>query len=288
MWQKIKKDIDDIVEGKKIYNRLKMKCHKHVMYISQHPAIGDAYLVASYLKIFIQKKDVVTFIGQASKKVYELYKFENLVELTQWQTDSLIRYVQFMEISSDEVVILHYQALVEHTGLAFQFNGVRGLCFSELLEKMVFRGYEYTDRFYPNLNRTINFTNVEKNSSVIFFPYANTLNTPPLEFWSEVIDRYIERGKSVYTYVWKNEKPLKKTIPITCELTEIFYLVEWAGELVGVRNGIMDLVSQSKCKKTIYYPKHGAESWINGSIKEFWSLKKFGYGTLCNEIEWGD
>lgn len=288
MWLKIKKDIDQIIEGEKIYNGLKTKCHKHVMYISQHPAIGDAYLVASYLKVFIQKKDVVTFIGQASKQVYELFGFENLIELTQWQTDSLIRYLQFMEISSDEVVILHYQALVEHTGIAFQFNGVRGLCFSELLEKMVFRGYKYTDRFYPNSKKIVNFANVKKSTSVIFFPYANTLNTPPLEFWSKLIDQYIEQGKNVYTYVWKNEKPLKKTIPIACELAEIFYLVEWAGELVGVRNGIMDLISQSKCKKTIYYPRYGAESWINGSIKEFWSLEKFEYGTSCNEIEWGD
>ena len=35
-----------------------------------------------------------------------------------------------------------------------------------------------------------------------------------------------------------------------------------------------------------YYPANGAETWIHGSIMDFWSLNKLGYKTKCMEIEW--
>ena len=90
--------------------------YNHRIYISQHPAIGDAYLMGSYLKTRLNRQDILTCIGSASKEVYELYGFQNLIELTQNETDALIKFAQFMEISSDKRIILHYQALAEHTG----------------------------------------------------------------------------------------------------------------------------------------------------------------------------
>lgn len=277
--------INQIIKGKKIYSRLQRMSYNHRIYISQHPAIGDAYLMGSYLKNRLNRQDILTCIGSASKEVYELYGFQNLIELTQNETDALIKFAQFMEISSDKIIILHYQALAEHTGIAFKFNGVCGLSFSDLLEAMIFRNFD-GNRVYPNYTLDEKYGDLEKGNSVIFFPYANTLYAPPISFWDEIIEKYIKRKKRVYTYIGKNEKPLKRTKPITCKLDHICGLVEYAGEIVGVRNGIMDVISQTKCVKTIYYPANGAETWIHGSIMDFWSLNKLGYKTKCMEIEW--
>ncbi len=282
MFENIKK----LFEGRQIYKELRRKSNNYSIYISQHPAIGDAFVIGSYLKNYFTEGDILTYIGNASKKIYELYQFSNLIELSQNQTNALIKYLQFMEIAEDKVLILHYQAIEEHSGIAFRFNGIHGLSFSDLLEIMIFRGYGCDDRVYPIQKKYKNYDLVKKNNSVIFFPYANTLHVPSMLFWNPIIEKYVSEGKKVYTYIFGDEKAIQGTIPISCELEQIYGLVEYAGEIVGVRSGIMDLISQAQCKKTIYYPIFGAESWINGSIIDFWSLNKMGYKVECKEIEW--
>lgn len=273
-----------IEKGRHIYRKLKREYK--VIYISQHKAIGDAYLIGSYLKNYIKENDVLTYIGKASKEIYELYEFKNLYELTQYKTNCLIKYLQFMEIPENYAKILHYQAIVEHTGFAFEFNGVNDLCFADLIEKCVFRNCRRQDRMFPQFNIRKEWSLIEEGNSVIIFPYANTLYTPSQEFWNEIIKNYLDKGKKVYTYVYENQCALNNTIPLNCNLKELNSMVEYAGEIIGVRNGLMDLIGEANCKKTIYYPKHGAESWIEGSILKFWSLKNFGYKTICNEVEW--
>ncbi len=273
-----------IEKGRHIYRKLKRKYK--VVYISQHKAIGDAYLIGSYLKNCISQKDVLTYIGKASKEIYEMYEFHNLYELTQYKTNCLIKYLQFMEIPDRFAKILHYQSLVEHTGIAFEFNGINSLCFADLIEKCVFENYSRKERKFPKSDMCKKWSNIEKGNSVIIFPYANTLYTPSEAFWNNIIKNYMNKGKKVYTYVYENQQALCNTMPIRCDLRDLNSLVECAGEIIGVRNGLMDVIAESNCKKTIYYPKYGAESWISGSILKFWSLKKFGYKGMCNELEW--
>ena len=97
MFENIKK----LFEGRKIYKELRRKSNNYRIYISQHPAIGDAYVIGSYLKNYFTEGDILTYIGSASKKIYELYQFSNLIELSQNQTNALIKYLQFMEIAED-------------------------------------------------------------------------------------------------------------------------------------------------------------------------------------------
>ena len=282
------KSIGDVWSGRIIYRKLKRRIHRsEKIYISQHPAIGDAFLIGSYLKRIISEKNgVITYIGNGAKEIYEMYGFSNLIELSQKQTNQLIKYIQFMEIAEDKVTILHYQALAEHTGILFQFNGVNQLCFADLLEKAIFAELSCEDRIYPTIDRGKKYPELVFGKSVIFFPYAKTLYTPKKRFWESLVDEERKTGKYLYTYVYGDEKPLKGTQAIRCDLKSLSGMAQYAGEIVGVRSGLMDLISQANCKKTIYYPSKGAESWISGRIIDFWSLHNFRYGTVCEEFEW--
>lgn len=287
---KFLKSKHDVNYGWKIYKRIKKEYGKDtIICVSQHPAIGDSYLVGLYLDNYYKdKKIVVTSISDGSEEIYRYLGIKNVVRLTQVETEKFILFCQFCGIPRTEVNVLHYQALNWHTGILWNFNGVYGLNFAELIENVVFPSSTREDRKYPISNKNcyiekqLEKCGFKKGKTVIFFPYTNTLIEPPTEVWDKVIAAFRDMDFCLTTYVYKNEPPLPNTKAICSNLDELITISEYAGIVVGVRSGLMDIIGIANCKKIVLYPKCGAESWIHGSIKDFWSIKGFGY---CEDVE---
>ena len=93
--------------------------------------------------------------------------------------------------------------------------------------------------------------------------------------------------KKLCTYVWNDEKPIENTVPIFCSISELVALAEYAGEIIGVRNGLMDIIAVADCKKTVYYPEGMVEGWIHSSFIDFWSINRFDCCNDAIELEFG-
>ena len=285
--------IHDVFHGERVLKKIIQKYgERTTICVSQHPAIGDAYLASLYLMTYYKNKQfIVTSISSGSIDIYHYFNIQSVEKLSQEETDHLIQYCQFMGITEEKVKILHHQALKWHTGIAWYFHGVHQINFADVFERMVFPNLSRHDRKYP-LKKADEYKGYTKRIirgyTIVLFPYANTLYTPENFFWKNVVKQIKKKGYYAVTYVFDKEKPIEGTDKITCGLDEVISLVEYAGTFIGVRNGIMDILSQAVCRKIVLYPQTGAESWIHGKIIDFWSLRGFGYTESVEEYEWED
>lgn len=287
-WMEMRKREQEVREGWRVYSKIKQVYGQDTaICVSQHPALGDAYLAGLYLNSYYgEKQFVVTAIGQGAMEVYQYLEVKQICCLTQRETDCFIIFCQFIGVKQEEVRVLHHQALCWHTGVLWYLQGVKGVTFADMFEAAVFPGADRRDRNYPSvlpeMEEFLTGLEIEKEKTVILFPYANTLHVPETDFWNEVVHLIREKGYKAATYVYEKESPIEGTSAVFCKLDQLVLMAEYAGFVVGVRNGLMDIVGRAKCRKIILYPSKGAEGWIHGSIKDFWSLAGFGY---CNDAE---
>lgn len=293
--EQLKRVYAPINHGRKIYKKICKKYGKDIcVCISQHPALGDAFLTGMYLEETNKCKYIVTTVGEGAAEVYEMFGVENIEILSQIETDNFIRFCEFMSISQDKIHVLHHQALAWNTGIVWNFQGVHNINFLQLLENVVFDHADIAKRKYPKI--TVNSgkekkwseMGIKKEESIILFPYANTLYAPPIWFWERLVQNLKHITENIYTYVSKDEVPILGTKAISEEIKYITPLVEYAGKVIGVRNGIMDIIGNSSAKKIILYPDFGTDDWIKGNSIDYWSLVKFQLANNVVELEWNE
>ncbi len=277
-------NISEVKKGYKVFKKIREAYPDHVICVNQHPSLGDSYLMALYLPQYYKaRKYVVTTIGTSSADVYRYMNITDIVVLDQCRTDQLISFAR-MSARSNAVKVLHHQAIKWHIGIAWQLQGANGSNFADFIEGVVFKGMTRADRRYPDkikVDADIFYQkDLHKGNSVILFPYANTLPTPPKEYWEDTVRQKSRQGKEIYTHVRPGERPIMGTRGIELELTEIVAAAEYAGEVICARSGLADLLGTADCIKTIIYPSGGAPGWIHGELSDFWSVNGFGY---CND-----
>ncbi len=276
-----------LIRGRRLYAEL-VKKYKSVktICINQHPGLGDAFISNLYLKQLNDKDHyLITCISNGSIEIFKNSGFVNIVKLTQREIDELISYCHYMGIVKPDVWIMHHQALQWKTGIAWFFQGINGINFHDLMHAMVFPEFEKT-RWEPlKCSKPLDLKENLANS-IILFPVSNTLYSPSEKLWDSIVSFLKSRGYDLYTYVFDGEKTINNTKSIKCNLSELVNLVEASAGVVAVRNGLVDVFAGANCKKMILYPNYGAESWINGSILNYWSINAFGFSNDAIEVEY--
>lgn len=290
---RLSKNLKQMRLGFKVYKELEAKYGEdYVICVNQHKAIGDAFLMSLYLpEYFGERRYAVTTIGNASAEVFRYMNISDIEILSQEQSDALITFAQFGGIGEDSLKILHHQALKWNIGIAWQFQGVKDLSFADLIENLVFKGIGRDARRYPSPSASNNRVRelfdgkgLRRSNTVILFPYANTLSSPPESFWRKVYYDKRQEKKDICTCVYGSEEPVEGTAAISLKIDELIFAAEYAGEIVCARNGLADILSLARCRKTFVYPPGGSEGWIHGTLLDFWSLNRFGYCSDAIEI----
>lgn len=277
--------------GADILKMIRKKYGKNVtVCISPYPNLTDAYLAGLYLNVYYGKGNfVVTAVSYDSMEVYRYLGINHIHRLTREETDYLIRYCLFMGNNDDKIKILHHQPEQWHVGIANNLRGAYDLNYADLFETLVFPEVERSDRIYPVSSKGSieNYERVlKKGKSVVIFPYADALPMPGPLYWIRLVRHLKKKGYLVATYVPGDEQAIEGSIGITCKLSGLMSLVEYAGFFVSVRNGMTDIMSQANCRKMVLYPETGTGGGIHGTVKDFWSLKGFGYTENIEEYEW--
>ena len=288
---KFNKEKNRVRLGMNILKKIRRKYRKDItVCVSPYPSIGDSYLAGLYLNACYGSEEfVVTAIGSGVAEVYHYLDISNVYKLTQDETDCLIQYCRFMGTYDDKVKILHYQPSELYTGIAQHFHGVNGLNYADIFESIVFPEMSRDDRVYPVISEG-NEQNYErvlrKGKSVVIFPYADTLDIPDPDYWINLVKQLKKKGYLIATYVQGDEKAIEGTIGVTCKLSGLVSLVEYAGYFISVRNGLSDIMSRAKCRKMVLYPTTDTEAGVHGRLMDFWSLRGFGYAEDIEEYEW--
>jgi hypothetical protein len=97
---------------------------------------------------------------------------------------------------------------------------------------------------------------LKKGKTVLIAPKAVTLENIYSPLWEKIADYYISNGYSVVTNLQhESEQPIRGTIGLALPLNELYILAEYAGNFIGFRSGLCDMIAYSSCRrKYVIYP----------------------------------
>ena len=251
-------------------------------------ALGDIYLMMSYLPYYLEKRDVkkcvISVIGNACAEVVRLFGQCTVEIFSQKEMDEIIQaalYVQdkmtFIPHQDRPYVVNLYKALyVKKIPLEQIYCcGVFGLPVTTIsYEPQCFS-------VYPDLQE------IEVGKAVILSPYAKSVTVLPEKIWNQIIEDYSSKGYQCFTNVAGGQKALKGTIPISPAISEMKSVVERAGTFIGIRSGLCDVLRTAKAEKTALYPDYyygdtkwkaidmySIEGWNNIEVKDDFVWKR--------------
>lgn len=278
------------VRGKQIYERLIIKYGEIPVFLCPYTGTGDIYLIGSFWKQYIEKRNLDNYIfvviSKACEKAARLFEIKNIVRLeNKIESSYLIRYYMLCP-EKVKITILNDSWGQVHTNPLEWFRGYKGLEFMQLFRKFVFELPDCAQPEHPifedkkeGVDQFFRENHLEEKNTVILSPYSNTLADLPNRFWNKVAGALKGMGYVVCTNSSGDTEPaVEGTIPVFFPLNIAPQLVGKAGYFIGIRSGLCDIISGADVKKIILY--HAGERFFNGSTYEYFNLKDMG---LCDD-----
>ncbi len=220
-------------------------------------ALGDVYLMMSYLPYFIAKRSIESYvigvIGQSCAEVVRLFGSYNVEVFRQKEMDEMIQ------------AVLHTKdpaAFIPHQDRPYVVNLSRALYVKQIpLEQIyccgVFGLPEDTRPFKPGKGKGWEgIENIRPGKAVILSPYAKSVTELPQKVWEKIVEVCIGKGLQCFTNVAGNEKPLPHTLPVSPPVSGVQAAAERAGLFIGLRSGLCDVIREADCRKVALYPDY--------------------------------
>lgn len=247
-----------VLQGYQHLEALKQEFSEHFFVLCPHQALGDVYWVMSYLPAYCEKHQsesmkntVILTVGNACKKVANLFTQGAVIALDQKKMDALVQAVLF--VGEENALIAHHNYL--YTDPSFHMIQKHFIEFTDYYRGIVLGLEEKTLPVLPSYEKELSCPEkIPQGKSVIFAPYANSVVEAPKEFWVSLAKQYEKQGFSVFTNVITGQEVVEGTKALDLPLNEMKSAVEWAGHFVSMRSGICDVVRGAKAKKTLVFP----------------------------------
>lgn len=228
-----------------------------MMFLCPFSALGDIYIMMSYLPAYLKKigreKSVIGVVGKVCAQVVQLFGTYEVESFSQQHMDEMIQaavYTQDKNVfiphqDRPYVVDLHKALYIKKIPLEQIYCcGVFGL------PKGTKPDEPNTFMEYPHIS------DIPKGKSVIVSPYAKSVTALPDEVWKYIVSYYCSKGYKCFTNVVGDEIPLKGTVPISPKISEMRSVVERAGTFIGIRSGLCDILRTAKARKIALYPDY--------------------------------
>jgi len=251
--------------------------------VCPYAALGDAYLIASYLESYIKNNRIVeyiiTVVSDKSKAIMALFDIKNIILITQKE--------------SDDLVSLYRLVGEEESHISFMFDCL----YTDITYRLSKGGRSWGDVFLPSIldsstadvkypRKTQNHAysknyfkenGLIQNKTAILSPYANGWYITEYSIWEKISDILKRKGYIVCTNCADEyEAPIRGTKPLLFSVEYAVEIIEEAGLFIGLRSGLCDLISNAKCTKIIVYLNKGSM---------FLNLKALGVSNDAVEIE---
>lgn len=274
--------------GKVFLENIEKKYPKSFRIFCPFSALGDIYIMMSYLPYFLEMRDikkcVVLVVGDSCAEVVKLFGEYQVEICSQKEMDEMIQAALYTEDKN---------SFIAHQDRPYVINLHKALYIKCIpLEQIyccgVFGLPKGTPPIRPkNLKMYNNLEMIEKDNAVIFSPYAKSVTTLSKEFWKDIVNDYLQRGFQCFTNVVGDESPIEGTLPISPAISEVQSVVERAGHFVGIRSGLCDVIRYADCEKIALYPDYNysdtkwkaidmyaLEAWKNIVVEEDFKWKK--------------
>lgn len=246
-----------VERGRDFLFKLKEKYSGHFLILCPFCALGDIYIMMSYLPHFLKQrgnsKCVVVVVGHACGQVVQLFGDYPREILTQTEMDETVQAALYFG---------EQDFFIAHQDRPYVVNLSKALYVKKIsLEKLyccgVFGLPEDTTPCIPK-NKEVyeGLKEIVPGKSVILAPYAKSVTALKMAVWEQIVKEYQNRGYACYTNVAGEEKPLPDTQAVSPAIAQICSLVEQAGTFIGIRSGLCDVIGDTTCKKIALYPDY--------------------------------
>ena len=243
--------------GLRRLKELRQKYDGRLILLCPFPALGDVFIMASYLPAFLEKrgrKECV--IGVASRvcgQVVRLFDDYPVEVFAQEEIDGIIQAALYTKTED---------VFIPHQDRPYMVNLHKALYVKRIpLEQIyccgVFGLPAGSRPARPKRQRLSGALDaIQKGRAVIFSPYAKSVTALPEHVWKRLVKGFLDRGYQCFTNAARGEVPLEGTEAICPEIAELQSVVEWAGLFIGIRSGICDVLRDADCTKIALYPDY--------------------------------
>lgn len=261
-----------VLRGVKILDKIRRKYVQEHLVICPYNAIGDVYQALSFLPEYCKKNNInktaVLVTGNACKQVAELFEVNNFLVLGRVEMDELVQAIIFLR--EKNCIIAHHDR--PYTNDIIKYLNKHFLSFIDFYRCGVFGIGKDAVPAIPSKKMAFdNIYNIKKGEALILSPYAKSMVKIPSEYWDRVIKENIEKGFQVYTNVAGEEQPLEGTKPLNIPINQMVSAAEYAGNFIGIRSGLCDILNTARCRKTVVFPDC-YYSTTNVKVHEFFRM----------------
>lgn len=257
--------------GGKSILRLQEKYPGHFLFLCPFCALGDIYIMMSYLPLFMKKREItrcaIVVIGNACGQVVRLFGDYPVETLTQIEMDETVQAALFFRKGD---------VFIPHQDRPYVVNLSNALYVKKIpLEKLyccgVFGLPEDTvpvrPVFWEDYKGPVK---INPGKSVILAPYAKSVTALKPEIWERIVKECQDRGYACYTNIAGEEKTLPGTRGVSPSIAQIGPLVEKAGTFIGIRSGLCDVVRDAACRKIALYPDYCYSNTKWRAVDMYW------------------
>ncbi len=287
IYKKPLRDISKLYKAKSIYNRLS-KISNYI-YIFPFKSIGDIYILGLYRQSAAEKfnKDfTLVVVGEVCKKVALIMGFKKVISIDQNSMYILCKLKSLFNKEVSNMEVLHYDYY--HTSIIFNVLEYNKINFSKCYSNVVFQeklntNFVLSFKNDNNIDQYCVDNKIIKGKTVILAPYAKSILDISIVFWENLALDLIDKGFIVFTNCGNDlELPITGTEKICFPLETAHSVVEYAGYFIGLRSGLCDFISNTKCLKVIIYPKWKG---MNYKLIDFYSFNDMPYANNIVEYE---
>ncbi len=283
-------------KGDRIYRGICREYGSDVQALVVRGPVGDFYLLALFLEAYLKKEKITNYVlagdSKGFTKIADLFQIGNdrIVFLEEKETDCLIQAYIFGGFKQYHLHLLTIWQKLSFNPCLVKYRD--GFTFMDTIRTFTYGLPADTQPSRPlfdaldkGLAELCAEMGMERGKTVVLSPYAYSLQSLPMHFWQQLADRLAERGYTVCVNVdVKKEKcELQNVIPVGFTFRQSAAVLAYAGYLIGIRSGFMDITSNAACKKIVLYPQYIKEAVANQWHRtdlEFCGLVNMG---LCDD-----
>ena len=281
-----------IFKGYSDYKKIKKQVGEKTVLVSCAAlGTGDIYQVSLLLKEWIERNEVKDYcflvVGKNEKKVAEsLFPqiYEGHIHQIDMSTHERLRKLRTFvgKENIDFYYFCHFDNMSDYLQITWAIQGRHGW---NMMDFYRFKGMnlpEDAKLIGPCLADKADEVeilfkkyNLKCGKTVLLAPYATCVDSFPANFWENIVDRLQKKGYTICTNCGKDEIPVVGTQGIFIPYSSIIQFLDKAGAYIGIRSGLSDIISSSKCKKVVFYTEHSM-FWPDGVAMDYLSLNDMG------------
>lgn len=283
------------IKGKRIYDRIKKEYGDVRIFACPYTGTGDIYLIGTFWEEYVKGNHLDDYVflvlSKACEKAARLFAIKNICTFDKKADCAyLIRYYMLCP-QKVNLTLLNDSWRQVHTNPLEWFRGYRGLGFTEMFRKFVFRLPDTAvprHPVFPDVGEKIRQLfaryQLQAGRTVVLSPYSNTLADLSAAFWERLAEKLWEAGFCVCTNCGGDTEPaIKGTAGVFFPLDIAPQVIGAAGYFIGIRSGFCDIISGAGAKKVILY--QAGERFFNSSTYDYFSLRKMGLSADSVEIQ---